>query len=166
MLRHLVNIFLFYLPPSRLFALRRFLLKFSGVEVAKGVSFCGRGWIYGRGKLVIGHDTWLSPGAIFYTHVDASIVIGSSCDIGPNVEFIIGSHLTGDASRRAGEGTATPITIGNGCWIGAGCKILDGVYIGSGCVVGAGAVVTRDMPANCLVAGVPAKIKKSYEADA
>ena len=47
------------------------------------------------------------------------------------------------------------------CWIGAGAMILDGVRIGRGCVIAAGAVVTRDMPAYSVVAGVPARVIKS-----
>lgn len=121
---------------------------------------CGRGWIYGRGQLCIGSDTWLSPGVIFHTHLDAPIVVGSNCDIGPTVELITGGHIIGTASRRAGTGTAKPIVINDGCWIGAGSRILGGVNIGSGSVVAAGSVVVRDVPANVLVAGVPAVVKK------
>lgn len=124
------------------------------------VSVCGRGWLYGRGLLCIGSNTWLSPGVIFYTHLDAPIVIGANCDIGPAVEFIPGGHVIGSASRRAGSGTANPISIGNGCWIGAKSIILGGVNIGDGCIVAAGAVVTCDVPPNCLVAGVPARVKR------
>ncbi|MDZ7891010.1 MAG: DapH/DapD/GlmU-related protein [Rhodoferax sp.] len=67
----------------------------------------------------------------------------------------------GTSERRAGNGTAKSITIGNGCWIGAKSIILGGVSVGPGSVVAAGSIVTRDVPANVLVAGVPAKIKKS-----
>jgi maltose O-acetyltransferase len=98
---------------------------------------------------------------IFYTHVDAPIVLGSNCDIGPAVEFITGGHVVGTSSRRAGKGTAKPIIINDGCWIGAGSRILGGVSIGHGAVVAAGSVVIRDVPANALVAGVPAIVKKS-----
>ena len=162
MLRHFMNALLLLLPPSRMFALRRMLLRLVGVQVAQGVSFCGHGWIYGRGTLSIGANTWLSPRVIFYTHLDAAITVGERCDIGPGAEFIVGSHGIGAASRRAGAESAAPIVIGNGCWIGAGCRILDGVTIGAGCVVAAGAVVVSDMPANSLVAGIPAIVKKTY----
>jgi maltose O-acetyltransferase len=97
---------------------------------------------------------------IFYTHLDALIVIGADCDIGPSVEFITGSHVIGASSRRAGIGTVKPIVINDGCWIGAGSRILGGVTIGSGAVVAAGSVVIRDVPENVLVAGVPAVVKK------
>lgn len=162
MLRHLVNIVLRWLPPSHLFRLRAALLRLSGVDVAPGVAYCGHGWVYGRGKLSIGVDTWLSSGVVFHTHLDAPIAIGGQCDIGPDVRFIIGSHEPGDATRRAGKGVARPIRVGDGCWIGAGCYVLDGVTIGDGCVIAAGAVVVGNIPANTMAAGVPAVVKKSY----
>jgi maltose O-acetyltransferase len=161
MIRHLLNLLLWILPPSRLFPFRRACLKFSNVNVGKDVSVCGRGWVYGRGLLSIGSSTWLSPGVIFYTHLEAPIVVGSNCDIGPAVEFITGGHIIGTCSRRAGQGTAKPIVINDGCWIGAGSRILGGVNIGPGAVVAAGSIVTCDVPANVLVAGVPARVKKN-----
>jgi acetyltransferase-like isoleucine patch superfamily enzyme len=53
------------------------------------------------------------------------------------------------------------VEIGNNVWIGAGTKILPGVHIGDGAVVGAGAVVTKDVEANTVVVGVPAKYVKN-----
>lgn len=159
--RHFVNIVLNFLPPSRLFLFRRLCLIMVGIKIGRSVSFCGRGWIYGRGLLEIGEFTWLSTGVIFYTHQKASISIGANCDIGPGVEFITGSHLIGSADRRAGEGTAISISIGDGCWIGAKSIILGGVVIGGGSIVAAGSVVTKSIPANSMVAGIPASIKRS-----
>ncbi|MGR9013563.1 MAG: DapH/DapD/GlmU-related protein [Gammaproteobacteria bacterium] len=160
MIRHLINLLFWVLPPSRLFLFRRLCLKLGKIEIGNNASVCGRGWIYGRGQLSLGRDTWLSPGVIFYTHIEAPIKIGERCDIGPAVEFITGGHLIGTASRRAGIGTAKPIVIQDGCWIGASARILGGVTIGAGSVVAAGSVVTRDVPADALVAGVPAEVKK------
>ena len=160
MLRHFLNLLLWCLPPSRLFALRRTCLRLAGIAPGRNVSVCGRGWIYGRGRLFIGDDTWLSPGVVFHTHVEADIAIGTRCDVGPGVEFVLGSHQHGDTQRRAGPGTARPIAVGDGCWIGAGALILGGVTIGAGAVIAAGAVVTRDVPAHTLAAGVPARAVK------
>jgi maltose O-acetyltransferase len=160
MIRHLVNLLLWLLPPTRLFALRRRLLRFAGIEMAAGASFCGRGWVYGRGRLVIGRESWISPGCIIHTHPDASVVIEADCDIGPGVEIVTGSHEFGDATRRAGSGTAAPVTIGRGSWLGARVVILGGVTIGSGSVVAAGAVVNGNVEAQTLVAGVPARLKR------
>jgi Acetyltransferase (isoleucine patch superfamily) len=159
-LRHCLNILLWLLPPSRMFAFRRACLRLARVDVGEGSSVCGRGWVYGRGQLKIGHDTWLSPGVVIHSHLEAPITIGNCCDLGPGVELITGSHLIGDASRRAGAGTARRVTIEDGCWIGAGTRILGGVTIGAGSIVAAGSVVTRDVLPNSLVAGVPAVFKK------
>ncbi len=161
MLRHLVNYLLAWLPPSRCFALRAFLLRCCRVDLGRDAKICGRGWIYGRGSLRIGDGTWLSPQVVFYTHPDAPIRISAACDIGPGVQFITGSHEIGSAHRRAGPGWARPISIGRGTWIGAGTSILGGVNIGEGCVVAAGAVVTRDVPSHSLAAGVPATVKRT-----
>lgn len=160
MLRHLLNIALLLLPPSRWFALRRVLLKIGGIDIGDGACVCGGGWIYGRGRLAIGKSTWLSPRAVFYTHTDAGIEIGDRCDIGPGVQFIPGGHLIASADRRAGQGTAMRISVGDGTWIGAGVQVLGGVEIGEGCVIAAGAVVTQNIPANSLAAGVPAVVKR------
>lgn len=163
MIRHLLNFVLWALPPTRLFALRRLLLRMMGVEVAADACICGRGWIYGRGRLAIGTGSWLSPGVIFHTHGEAAIVIGERCDVGPGAEFVTGSHEIGGSRRRAGTGTARPIVVEPGCWIGARALILGGVTVGSGAMVAAGAVVTRDCPADTLVAGVPATPRRTLD---
>jgi maltose O-acetyltransferase len=163
MLRHLVNIILFYLPPTRLFRFRYLLLKFSGTSLKNNVKFCGRSWIYGRGKLTINDNTWLSPGVIFYTHQDSEILIEKNCDIGPEVKFIIGSHEVGSQKRRAGKGTSKSIFIGEGCWIGANVIILEGVKVGRGSIIAAGSLVNKDVENNVMVAGVPAVIKKKLK---
>jgi maltose O-acetyltransferase len=160
MLRHCVNLFLSVLPPSRFFWLRRACLRRCGIGLASGTRICGRGWIYGRGLFTVGRDTWLSPGVIVYTHLEAAVSIGANCDVGPGVEFITGGHQLGPSERRAGTGLAGAISVGDGCWIGAGAKILGGVTVGDGAIVAAGAVVIRDVSPNTMVAGVPATAKK------
>lgn len=160
MFRHLINVLMWGLPPSRLFAMRRILLRLGGIRISSGASFCGHGWIYGRGIVEIGADTWLSPGVLIYSHPDAPILIGDRCDIGPGVEFIPGGHVIGSSCRRAGQGTAMRIKVGSASWIGAGSRILGGVSIGTGAVVAAGSVVIADVPPNTLVAGVPARLKR------
>lgn len=160
MVRHFVNILLFYLPPSRFFSLRRLFLRIAKIRIGYEVNFCGRSWIYGRGEVTIGDRTWISPGCNIFSHQLASINIGSDCDIGPNLNIIVGSHKIGLEQRRAGAGIARPIKIGDGCWIGANVTIIDGVEIAKGCIVAAGSVVIVDVPPNVMIAGVPAVMKR------
>ena len=99
------------------------------------------------------------------------ITIGNDVLIAPGVQINTASHpvnlderLTKDWNAESGEYRwrtyAKPITIGNGCWIGAGAIIIAGVTIGDGAVVAAGAVVTHDVEPHTLVGGVPARFIK------
>lgn len=160
LIRHLCNLLLMPLPPTRLFSLRRMLFRVAGIDVDETASICGRAWIYGRGHLKVGANSWLSPGVIIHTHVDAPITIGACCDIGPGVEIHPGGHEIGGPTRRAGRGLSAPIAVNDGCWIGARSLILGGVTIGEGAIVAAGSVVTKDVPQHTLVAGVPAQVKR------
>jgi len=87
----------------------------------------------------------------------APIHIGKNCGIGMEVLFCTSTHLPGPPTERAGPVHPQPITVGDGCWIGARAVILPGVTIGEGCVIAAGAVVHRDCAPNSLYAGVPAR---------
>ncbi len=58
-----------------------------------------------------------------------------------------------------------PIVVGKNVWIGANATVLPGVTIGDGSIIAAGAVVTKDVPTNVIVGGVPAKIIKNIETD-
>ncbi len=64
-------------------------------------------------------------------------------------------------SRRDKLEAAKPITIGDNVWLGGGVIVLPGVTIGENSVIGAGAVVTKDIPANCVAVGNPARVIKS-----
>ena len=82
--------------------------------------------------------------------------------IAPNVNIITTGHALEPSQRRAYIETK-PIVIEKNVWIATGATILGGVTVGENSVVGAGAVVTKDVPPNSFVAGVPAKVVRSLE---
>ncbi len=93
------------------------------------------------------------------------VYIGNHVMIGPNTLITTVGHPLSPMGRRKHLGIAKPVTIGNDVWIGGNVTILPGITIGNNVVVAAGAVVTKDVPENCVVGGVPAKIIKEIEND-
>lgn len=89
----------------------------------------------------------------------AEVIIGDNCLIAPNVGIYTAGHSISPVDRHK-SGYALPITIGDNVWIGGGSVILPGVSIGDNSIVAAGSVVTRDVPANVIVGGNPARLMK------
>ena len=87
------------------------------------------------------------------------IFIGDNCLIGPGTMIATLNHYP-DPERRQGM-THAPVVIGKNVWTGAHVTILPGVTIGDNAIVAAGAVVAKDVPADTIVGGVPAKAIKS-----
>ncbi|SDL66688.1 maltose O-acetyltransferase [Glycomyces sambucus] len=88
----------------------------------------------------------------------AAITIGEDCQIGPNVQLLTPTHPLEPGPRRDKLEAAKPITLGDNVWLGGGVIVCPGVHIGDNTVVGAGAVVTRDLPANVVAVGNPARV--------
>lgn len=95
----------------------------------------------------------------------APVTIGDYVMIGPSTLITTVNHPLSPIKRRRHIGQAKPVTVGRDVWIGGNCTILPGVTIGNNVVVAAGAVVTKDVPNNCVVAGVPAKVIKTITDD-
>jgi maltose O-acetyltransferase len=93
----------------------------------------------------------------------AEITIGDDVQIGPNVQLLTPTHPVEPEPRRAKWEAAQPITIGDNVWLGGGAIVLPGVSIGANTVVGAGAVVTRDLPADVVAVGNPARIVRRLD---
>lgn len=99
------------------------------------------------------------------TYIEASggVTIGSDVSIAHGVTVMSEEHEYGSHDRPIKDQGKrfAPVVIEDNVWIGAKAVILSGVTIHSGAVVGAGAVVTKDVPANAVVAGVPARVIKT-----
>ncbi len=102
----------------------------------------------------IGKNVFINHGCTFLDM--GGITIEDEVQIGPKVNLITENHPIDPANRKAL--ICKPIMIKRNAWIGAAATILPGVTIGENAVVAAGAVVSRDVPANTIVGGVPAKI--------
>ena len=95
--------------------------------------------------------------------VRPEVVIGDDVQIGAFSMLMTDDHEISESRRRAGKFFVNPITVENGVWIGTNATILGGVTIGYGSIVAAGAVVTKDVPSNTIVAGVPAKVIRTID---
>ena len=110
----------------------------------------------GEGHIAIGAGAVLSRGVHIVAH--ASVVLEEGVMVGEYTSIRDANHrvLKGQSVRGTGH-EAKPIRICKNAWIGRSVAILPGVEIGEGAVVGANAVVTQNVPAGAVVAGVPAR---------
>jgi len=95
----------------------------------------------------------------------ARISIGRDCQLGPNVQLLTPTHPLAATPRRDKLEAAQPITLGDNVWLGGGVIVLPGVSIGDNSVIGAGSVVTRDVPANVIAVGNPARVLRALPDD-
>ncbi|MFE9380152.1 sugar O-acetyltransferase [Streptomyces sp. NPDC006855] len=107
-------------------------------------------------RTTIGPRTFINFGAVLLDV--ARITIGADVQLGPNVQLLTPTHPLDPEPRRAKWEAAEPITIGDNVWLGGGVIVCPGVSIGENTVVGAGAVVTKDLPANVVAVGNPARV--------
>ena len=129
----------------------------------------------------VGAEAWIEPpffcdygsntslGDRFYANTgcivldSAPVTIGDRVLFGPAVQLLAVTHPVEPELRAQGLEYAEPIAIGDDVWLGGGAIVLPGVTIGERAVVGAGAVVTRDVPADTVVAGNPARIIRTLQ---
>lgn len=134
------------------------IMRMMGYQVGRGTMIWDIPMIIGgknlHTKFSFGNCCLISLGC--YLDVAAPIRIGNHVGLSPQTMIITGNHDTRNPKNRVGELVARPVTICDGVWLGVRCIIFPGVTVGEGAVVGAGAVVTKDIPAHTLYAGVPA----------
>lgn len=103
-------------------------------------------------RIIVGDNVFINYGV----DLGASqlIEIGNNVKIGPLTNIIDNNYHLVDSNDSL---TSSPVSIRDNVWIGRGCTILKGVTIGGNSVIATGSVVTKDVPANVLVGGTPAK---------
>jgi maltose O-acetyltransferase len=123
-----------------------------------------------RPPLYVDHGSTITIGARCFANSGlvaldvARITIGDDVQFGPNVQLLTPTHPVEPEPRRQKWEAAQPITIGDNVWIGGGAIVLPGVTIGANTVVGAGAVVSRDLPADVVAVGNPARVVRELDA--
>ncbi len=135
---------------------RHLFSELTGKEVDEGFSMfppfytdCGK-------NITIGKNVFINSGCRFQDQ--GGIFIGDNALIGHNAVLATLNHDSDPAKR--GDMFPKPIHIGKDVWLGANVTIVPGVTVGDGAIIGAGAVVIEDVPANTVVAGVPAAVIK------
>lgn len=108
-------------------------------------------------NIQVGENVFINACCHFQDH--GGVTIGDGCQIGHNVVFATLNH--GFAPDDRATTYPAPIVLGKNVWVGSNATILQGVAIGDNAIVAAGAVVTKDVPANVIVGGVPAKFIKN-----
>jgi maltose O-acetyltransferase len=142
--------------PERQPILQQLLGQISHNSIIEPPFYCS----YGQ-NIYIGEHVFLN---VLCTILDCNEVhIGHHVMIGPAVQIYTAAHLLQAEARNQGWEIAKPIVIEDNVWLGGGAILLPGVRIGLNAVVGAGAVVSRNVPANTVVAGNPARVIREIE---
>lgn len=143
--------------------------------ITKKDPFIGNLEMYENAEINVNNTFFIHSGCDIMVFKGAKLNLGSGyinryCKIRCYEEITIGQGVAisenftiwdSDAHQLFnGSQPTQPIFIGNKVWIGTNVTVLKGVKIGDGCVIAAGSLVTKDIPSNCLAAGVPAKVIK------
>jgi maltose O-acetyltransferase len=146
---------------------RASMLRWAGVRIAAGTVIGGGLTIVGGRRpdqrVTIGANCWINAGC--YLDANGTVEIGDDVAIAQQVLILTTTHRIAGEVRRAGETTKAPVRIEDSAWIGARATILPGVTVGRGSIVAAGAVVNADVPADTVVAGVPARVIRELDGE-
>lgn len=140
-----------YHEPDRL---RELLSELTGRELDPSIALFPPFYTEFGQNLQIGPNVFINMGCSFQD--TGGITIGEGSLIGHNATLTTLNHSM-DPAHRA-DMTPAPITIGRDVWFGANVTVVPGITIGDAAIIGAGSVVTKDVPARAVVAGVPARV--------
>ena len=131
------------------------------LDLGEGVSMAPNVSVRNAERIRIGAGTHVGEHSVIWAgNSTGRIDIGEKCLFAPNVTLTASNYgiVQGDVAIMDQPKEELDIVIGDGAWLGANVVVLAGVTIGEGAVVAAGAVVTKDVPAQAIVGGVPAKV--------
>jgi len=146
------------LPKHQAQVTRARMLSMAGFRVGEGTRVASQPIINGGknlfSNLIIGQDCEIDVDCVF--DLGERITIGDRVTLSPGVMILTSTHELDIRDHRAGPLKLSPVSIGDGAWLGPRCIILPGVNIGAGAIVNPGAVVNKDVAPHRRVGGVPA----------
>jgi acetyltransferase-like isoleucine patch superfamily enzyme len=146
-----------WLPDNRItIKLRGFLFKPFIYKCGKSFTLAKNVQLKSTNKLVIGDNVYLASGV--WLNAMGGLTIGDEVVMGPYVVLSTGTHQFKNGSARFGGSIFESISIGRGSWLASHVSVRAGVKIGAGVLAAAHAAITKDVPDNVIVGGVPAKI--------
>ncbi len=133
----------------------------AGMKKGKGVRIHPTASLRCGKNISLGENSHINQYCCVWASKNAKIILGDNLLMGPGAKIFSSNHGTeaGMPMNRQ-EWVEKDVVVGNDVWIGANAVIVPGVKIGDGSIVAAGAVVTKDIPCNSVVGGVPARIIK------
>jgi maltose O-acetyltransferase len=140
--------------------------KIRGVLYKPFLKECGKNFQIGLGakleflhnitvkdNVYVGHNSWISG-------LNGGVILEDEVMIGPFVKMVSSNHTFQKGSARFSKSIGARILINKGCWLASGVVVTAGVEIGKSSLIAAGSIVTKNQPANSVIAGVPAKVIK------
>lgn len=159
---HFVLLFTNWLPDNVIcFRIRGMLARFFYGKCGKDLRLGRNLSFHNPRDINLGSNIYIAFGCCFLAN--DTITVGNEVIFGPYCVIASGDHSRIDGSFRHGPVYLSPITIGNGCWIGAHVVLTAGSVIGNGSLIAAGAVVTGNIGLNSLAGGVPARIIREIQ---
>lgn len=151
-----------YTPQAE--AEKRRILKDLFAEVGEGAYIqAPYHGMWGGHHVHLGRGVYINFNCTFVD--DAQIHIGDGTMIGPNATIVAASHPVSPSLRAQGYGCNKPVHIGRNVWLASNVTVLPGVSIGDNTIVGACSTVTRDLPANVIAMGSPARVVRPITPD-
>jgi len=129
-------------------------------DIDKSFRFNGKEIIfYGDGEIIINKDSYIGSYSTIQAGKDQKVIIGNNCMISHNVRIYTSTAIPDqDFNIKPLKGKTGNVIIGNAVWIGANVFINPGITVGENSIIGANSVVTKNVPDNAIVGGIPAKL--------
>ena len=125
------------------------------LQLASGVRWLNANNLEIGDNVYLAYDVWVNS--------IGGVVLGDEVIVSPYVVIASSNHIRKGRSFRFGGSHSAPIRIGRGSWLGSHVTVTAGVAVGEGSVIGANSVVTKDIPADTLAVGIPARPIRSVE---